>query len=107
VCVRAVGHGAVIGLRLKALRDLLAAIDLNSDHLWNANLNSGDQLVLGGTAHRAGHGAAGRAMWMPEAFSPSTSMSPPTARCNARTTLALAGHLAGIPTRTQTAGILL
>lgn len=97
------GMAAVIGLRLQAVRNLLAAVDADSDDLWIANLNSADQVVLAGTAaaldmaRQAARHAGARSC---ETLDVHVASHGPVQCGTAR---ALAAHLAGIPARTQTA----
>jgi malonate decarboxylase epsilon subunit len=97
------GMAAVIGLRLRAVRDLLAAVDADSDQLWIANLNSADQVVLAGTAaaldiaRQAAQRAGARSF---ETLDVHVASHGPVQCGTAR---ALAAHLAAIPARTQTA----
>jgi malonate decarboxylase epsilon subunit len=97
------GMAAVIGLRLPAVRDLLTAVGADSDHLWIANINSADQVVLAGTT--AALNAAGQAAQRAGARSFQTldvhvASHGPVQRGTAR---ALAARLADIPIRAQTA----
>ena len=97
------GMAAVIGLRLPAVRDLLDAVDADSDHLWIANLNSADQVVLGGTAaaldmaRQAAQRAGARSFQILDVHVASHG----PVQCG--TARALAAHLASIPARNQTA----
>ncbi|MDT5049255.1 MAG: malonate decarboxylase epsilon subunit, partial [Mycobacterium sp.] len=45
------GMAALTGLRLRVVRDLVGAVDVEAadDNLWIANINAVDQVVLGGT----------------------------------------------------------
>jgi malonate decarboxylase epsilon subunit len=97
------GMAAVIGLRLRAVRDLLAGVDADDDHLWIANLNSVDQVVLAGTtaaldeAQQAAQRAGAREF---QTLDVRVASHGPV-QCG--TAGALATHLSGIPARTQTA----
>jgi malonate decarboxylase epsilon subunit len=97
------GMAAVIGLRLRAVRDLLAAVNADRDHLWIANLNGADQVVLAGTAaaldmaRQAAQRAGARSF---QTLDVHVASHGPVQCATAR---ALAAHLAGIPARTQTA----
>jgi malonate decarboxylase epsilon subunit len=97
------GMLAVIGLRLQAVRDLLAAVGAASDRLWIANINTADQVVLAGTsaaldiAHQAARRAGARSF---QTLDVHVASHGPVQR---GTACALAAHLARIPVRTQTA----
>ena len=97
------GMAAVIGLRLQAVRDLLAAVSADSDDLWIANLNSADQVVLAGTtaaldmARQDAPYAGARSFQTLDVHVASHG----PVQCG--TARALAARLAGIPARTQTA----
>jgi malonate decarboxylase epsilon subunit len=97
------GMAAVIGLRLRAVRHLVAAVDADGNHLWIANLNSDDQVVLAGTtpaldtARKAAQRAGARDF---QTLDVHVASHGPVQSGTAR---ALAAHLAGIPARRQTA----
>jgi len=97
------GMAAVTGVQPQAVRQLVAAVDADRDHLWVANLNSDDQVVLGGTtvaldkARQAAQRTGARDF---QALDVHVASHGPVQSGTAR---ALAAHLAGIPTRRQTA----
>jgi malonate decarboxylase epsilon subunit len=97
------GMAAVIGLRLPGVRDLLGAVDVDGDHLWIANHNYEDQVVLAGTtaaldtARQIAQRAAVRDFRIIDV---NVASHGPVQSGTAR---ALAAHFAGVPARTQTA----
>jgi malonate decarboxylase epsilon subunit len=97
------GMAAVIGLQPRAVRALLATVDADDDHLWIANFNSVDQVVIAGTtaaldeARQAAQRAGAREF---QTLDVSVASHGPVQRGTAQ---ALATRLSGIPTRTQTA----
>jgi malonate decarboxylase epsilon subunit len=100
------GMAAVTGLRLRAVRDLLAAIRADSDQLWIATINAADQMVLAGTAaalsmaRQAAQRAGARSF---QTLDVHIASHGPLQHGTAR---ALAAHLADIPARAQTAAYL-
>lgn len=97
------GMAAITGLRLRQVRNLLGTLDIDSDHLWIANINSDDQIVIAGTA--AGLSSAGQAARRAGArqFQPLDVDIASHGPLQRKTASALAAHLAEIPLRTQSA----
>ena len=99
------GMAALTGLRLRVVRDLVNA-EAADDNLWIANINSVDQVVLGGTvaaldnARQAARRAGARRF---EMLDVAVASHGPLQRETAR---AMAQHLSTIPHRSQRAAYM-
>jgi malonate decarboxylase epsilon subunit len=97
------GMAAVNGLRLRAVRDLLAALGVDGDELWIANVNSATQVVLAGTATALAEARQAAQRLGARSFQPLDVHIASHGPVQSGTARALAANLAEVPARPQTA----